>query len=366
MENKKKNLKLAAIVIAVFAILIFICVYHHKIIAIATPFLMALVLAYIILPVIKQFDQRKVPRKVSILLIYATIIIFASAFVVFIIPELISNAKSLINILPEIISSYQEKFNDFLNIIRTSSWSGDLKGVLIVEIQSGASNAQGMAMGFLKDIVGSSVKTVYMVFDIMLAMIIAYYLLKDIELFKRMALSLFPTKWKGLIAETVDEINSVLSSFVKGQLLTALVVGIIEVIGLFIVNVKYPLILGLIGGFSNMVPYFGPIIGGVPAVAVALIDSPLKAFYTLVMFFIVQQIDNTIISPRIIERKLGLHPITSIFAVLVGVEFFGILGLLLSVPVTAVIKLVAKKAMTVQLRLSQPPPAYKDPLHPRS
>lgn len=144
---------------------------------------------------------------------------------------------------------------------------------------------------------------------------------------------------------TCREINDILSNFIQGQLLTAAIIGVMETVALFIVGVKYAPILGIIGGISNIIPYFGPFIGAIPAVAVALIDSPVKVLWTVVAFVIIQQIDNMFISPKIIEGRLGLHPVTTILAVLVGEEFFGIIGMLLAVPVTAVIKVILKRSV---------------------
>ncbi len=125
--------------------------------------------------------------------------------------------------------------------------------------------------------------------------------------------------------------------------MTALIVSTMEVIGLFIIKVKYPIILGIVGGIANIIPYFGPIIGAVPAVAVALIQSPVKALWTIIVFTIVQQIDNAFISPKIIEGRLGLHPVTTILAVLAGGEFLGITGMLVAVPIVAILKVIAKR-----------------------
>jgi len=141
----------------------------------------------------------------------------------------------------------------------------------------------------------------------------------------------------------INKTGEILSCFIQGQLLTALIIGIMETVALAIIGVKYSPILGFIGGISNIIPYFGPFIGAIPSVAVALIDSPVKAFWTVVAFLVIQQIDNAFISPKIIEGRLGLHPITTILAVLAGGEFFGIIGMLVAVPVTAVLKVILKR-----------------------
>jgi predicted PurR-regulated permease PerM len=188
-------------------------------------------------------------------------------------------------------------------------------------------------------------KAVTIFLDLTLSLIIAYYFIKDSKSFRDGFLSLVPRKWRNGLVNTGREINQILSNFIQGQLLTALIVGILEALGLLLINSKYPFILGLIGGIANIIPYFGPFLGCLPAVALALIESPIKALWTIVIFALVQQIDNAFISPKIIEGKLGLHPLTTILAVLIGGEFFGIIGMLVAVPIFAIIKVILKRSV---------------------
>ena len=114
------------------------------------------------------------------------------------------------------------------------------------------------------------------------------------------------------------DIHRVALKFIQGQIIIAIIIGIIETIGLYIVGMPYAIFLGFIGGISNIIPYFGPYIGAVPAVVIALTISPWKALLVISVFVIVQQLDNIILTPKIIKGKLGLHPIITIMSVLVG------------------------------------------------
>jgi len=333
------------IVFALIPALILMFLYNHgdKVARVITPFFMAVAVAYLVNPLVLRLENRKIPRKYGILLIYLGFSAVAAAAVAFIIPEIISNAKELMNTLPDIVSGYQGMLNGFISDVRSSRWSGEIKNVLSDEISNIGNIARNYITDFLKRTAMSLVKTAALLFDVLLAMVIAYYFLKDAEFFKSLALSLVPGRWRNNLINMGREINAVLSNFIQGQLLVAMIVAVLEIIGLSIVRVKYPLILGLIGGASNVIPYFGPYLGAVPAVAVALIESPLKALWTAAVFVVVQQIDNSFISPRVIEGKLGLHPVTTIFSVLAGGQFFGVPGMLVSVPVMAILKVVAKR-----------------------
>lgn len=309
------------------------------------PFVLAIVVSYILYPVVAKLEAKKIARSVSIILIYLVLGVAFAISTVFVVPQLISNTKELINKLPEITLEYRSNMDGMVKLIHASKWPEDIKNAIYTELSRGTDMAENMILDALRNSLAGFIKIAAAMFDLVLAMVIAFYFLKDSEYFSRSALSLVPRKWRNGLVATFREINVILSSFVQGQLLTAVIVGFLETVALLLVGVKYPLILGMIGGVANTIPYFGPIIGAIPAVAVALIESPAKAVWTIAAYVVIQQIDNAFISPKIIESRLGLHPVTTILAVLAGGEFFGITGMLLAVPAAAVMKVIIKRTI---------------------
>lgn len=345
MTNKRKIIFYIIAVIVIIFFALFLYSFRIEIKKILTPFFMALIIAYLFNPLVKKLVRKKIPRPAAILLLY---LLFSLAFVsitIFIVPELINNTKELMATLPEITAKYQGMFNKYISMIQSSNWPIDVKEAIFNEIYSGTSIAQEYVSNTLKHSLSTFIETVTTFLDLVLAMIIAYYFIKDAEFFRTSVLSLVPRRWRNGLTHTGREINLILSNFIQGQLLTAFIIGTLEMIGLSIVKVKYPLILGLIGGVANIIPYFGPVIGAIPAVAVAIIDSPLKVIWVILVFIIIQQLDNAFISPKIIEGKLGLHPVSTILAVLIGGEFFGIFGMLVSVPIMAILKVILKRSV---------------------
>ncbi len=345
MSKKRKIIFFS--VFSLFLILFIYLIYMlgEKLGKIISPVIMAVVVAYLLNPLVLRLRRRKIPCCAAILLIYAFFLMLVASVVLFIIPELSNNTRELMNTLPDMTTRYQNMLDGIMLKIKSSNWSIEMKNLLSNEINSGIANVQTFAMNSMKKAVTGMLQTAAIFLDFVVAMIIAYYLIKDAEIFKETALSLVPRSWRRWITGTGREINAVLSNFIQGQILTALIVGIMEAVGLFAINAKYALVLGLVGGIANIIPYFGPFIGAIPAVAVALIDSPSKALWTALVFIIVQQIDNAFISPKIIEGRLGLHPVTTILAVLVGGELFGIIGMLVSVPVLAIIRILFKRSI---------------------
>lgn len=343
--NKKKTYFYIVLAFAVTMVFWFFIRYRADVGKIILPIIYAMVIAYLMRPLVRRLENKGIKRATGIIMVYLLFILGLLAVTVFILPELINNTRELIRTVPEITVNSQKLFDKAMSMIRYSDWPADVKNAILGEIEKGTYKVENFALDALRSTLTKLIEIITMFFDIVLAMFIAYYLMKDAEQFRESVLSITPRSWRNWLTGTGREISSIMSGFIQGQLLTALIVGILEVIGLYIAGVKYPLILGLIGGIANIIPYFGPFIGAIPAVAVALIDSPVRAVWATVVFIIIQQLDNAFISPKIIEGKLGLHPVTTIMVVLIGGQFFGILGMLVAVPIAAILKVILKKSV---------------------
>lgn len=335
------------IIIALFvaAAAAFLLVYRVKILKILSPFLLTIPVVYIIKPLVNKLTAHKVPISAAILIIYGVFIAAIVVVCIFFIPSLVNNIRDLSDTLPELLTEYQKLFDNALSSIKYSRLSDDVKILILDKIEAGINTAQVSISGIMESSINTAMSMLKVFFDFTVAMVIAYYAIKDECKFKQFSYSMLPFRGRKRIAVIFKEINIVLRGFIQGQLVTSLIVGLLETIGLIIVGVKYPLALGMIGGLCNIIPYFGPYISAVPALAIALTDSPMKALWTIVTFVVIQQIDNSYISPRIIEGKLGLHPVATIFAVLAGGEFFGIAGMLLAVPAIAILRIIINRSL---------------------
>lgn len=171
------------------------------------------------------------------------------------------------------------------------------------------------------------------------ALVLSFYIIKDKGKFSRFVLALFPFTWRPHLRAAAGRAKTVWERFVGGQFLIALIVGILETAGLILLGVPYPYLFGLIGGFSNLIPYVGPFLGAVPAVLAVLFEggSLYRILGTVFVFVAVQQLDNWFLTPRIMKGRLGLHPAVTVFAVLTGAELFGFLGATLAVPVVGIL-----------------------------
>ncbi|HHW31561.1 MAG TPA: AI-2E family transporter [Clostridiaceae bacterium] len=343
--KSRKIFYFVIIILIIVVIILFFYRFREQIKRIITPVIMGVIISYLIAPPVLKLEEKKIPRKYSILILYFGFIVSFFAVIIFIVPEIISNTQELTNTVPNMTVEYQDVVNKVITSIESSSWPQEIKNAVQNEIRNTILILQTYLTNLLKKVLSGIIITARFIFDLALAMVIGYYLVKDSDYFKSSIMSLVPRKWRKGFHGTIKELGQVLSNFIQGQLTTAFIVGVMESIGLILLKVKYPLLLGMLGGIANIIPYFGPIIAAVPATAVALIDSPMKGLWTVIMFIFVQQLENVLISPKIIEGKVGLHPVITIIAVLVGGEMFGIIGMIFAVPVTGMIKVIIKRAV---------------------
>jgi predicted PurR-regulated permease PerM len=167
---------------------------------------------------------------------------------------------------------------------------------------------------------------------------ISFYLLKDFSIMKRAAWYLTPRKWRKEGVLFLKDIDKSLGSYIRGQLLVCAAIGAISSLLFWVFDMRYPLLLGTIIGVTNVIPYFGPIIGAVPAVIIASALSVKMVVITIGIIIVLQFLEGNILSPLIVGKSLHMHPLLIMLALLAGGEAGGILGLIIAVPILAVIK----------------------------
>ena len=325
-----------------------------NILSILSPFIIALVIAYLLHPMVKWlelnlFKQVKIKpqykRTFSVLLTYLLIvggfILFIYSTYVMIGGQITNNVN--VNNMIEAIMKYSQRYNDIfqsaLAQLETSGLSTDVKEQFksLIERMNGLmGSAINAAFDSIKQL-GSNL------INILLGAIIAFYVLKDLEYFKKLTNDCFNVVFRKNSYKNTKlffhDVDSVVSKFIRGQLLDAIIVGILCSIGLWIIGLDFPVLIGMTAGISNVIPYFGPIIGSIPAIIVGLLSgSPIKALFAVLVLLLVQQIDGAIISPKVVGESVGLHPVFVILSITIGGAYFGLLGMLLAVPAAGIIK----------------------------
>ncbi|HYO49890.1 MAG TPA: AI-2E family transporter, partial [Chloroflexia bacterium] len=303
------------------------------------PFILALVLAYLMLPLV-DLIARFMPRTIAILLVYLAFIGGVWAFFAWITPVIRHQIDDLTKQMPTYTAQVQEWTADVTQWYNNLPISDDVRqsiensarnslGAIGSAVQQGAINtfrAISRAMGF---IVGLVIIPFWL-----------FYVLKDKDRGIQAFNNMLPFSWRTDVWRIVRIINGVLSSYIRGQLLLGLVVGVATTIGLFVVGAPYAILLGIISGLTEIIPVVGPILGAVPGIILAAFhpEGWVMVVKVLVIYILVQQLENNLLVPKIQGDSVKLHPSIIMVALVVGSQVGGLFGLIVAVPVAAILR----------------------------
>ena len=329
-----------------------------------SPFIVAIFLSLLLDPLMSRlcyflnrffFKDRyqTICKGLSILLTYLLFGTLVITALVYVVPQLISSIQDLTNNIPAMYNSCVRFFVDIekrhpdldLQIIL------DQISALEPKLIEYGTNLMTNAVPFIVNI---SVSIVRLLINILLSIVISCYLMSDKKNMKkqgkRLISALFPEHNTTFFMETAKECCRIFSSFFVGKAIDSLIIGLLCFICLTILKIPYTVLLSVIVGVTNMIPYFGPFIGAVPGILILLLIDPVDAVIFTITIFILQQFDGLLLGPKILGDSTGLTPLWVIFAITVGGHFFGILGMFLGVPFTAVIAYLLNALITQQLK----------------
>lgn len=301
------------------------------------PIIFSCLSAYILSPFVQFFESKGFSPTVSILAVYLIIGILILFVILYIVPLLSNELTLFFKMLPAYI-------NEIENVIRK------IKAEFLVYLPPEFENVINKNMYRLRelftakvdDLIQGIVALFQKALDFIIIPIITFYILKDKRIFREELKDILPEKNKKLFLLILKDINSVLSKYIRGQIYVSAFVTVFTILGLLIIKIKYAILIGILAGILNIIPYFGPMIGIIPAIMMGLLDSIYKGIWAFFVFIIVQQLENTIFIPKIMSDSVGLHPITIIISLIIGEQFFGIWGLIFAVPIVAIIKVILK------------------------
>lgn len=306
------------------------------------PFIWGFAIAFFINPFMTYIEQKfKLNRIISLSISYTFILVLIYFLFKVIYPSLIGTTSDIIERVPDFITRTQKYFD---NVLLKSNFLG--KDFLLSYINNVSTNLNKSFETHLDTYLSLAfnyiLKLSYNIFQIIFGFIISVYMLKDKEKFKyrliKIIAALFNTKTADLLIELGRESNAVFSKFFVGKIIDSTAVGILCFIVLISFNFQYALLISLIIGVTNMIPYFGPIFGIIPAVFITLFVDPVRAIWMGIFTFILLQFDAQYLGPKIISDKVGMSPFLVILALIIGGGLFGVLGIFLSVPTFSVIK----------------------------
>ena len=316
--------------------------------SIITPIIVAYVFYYMLNPLV-NFFEKKMSRFIGSLLAIFVGIITVLIVIVGVVPIIVEQTQNLITALPryiEVVKGYLEEYSDNAYVQVIVEYVNNNLNVSKIS-EKLVSIATSIAQGVVSSISSTASVLVTMPF-------VLFFLLKDASHFNKFVISLLPKKLEKPVAETIDEIDDKVGSYIQGQMLVSLCIGVMLFIGYNIIGLHYAFSLATIAAFLSIVPYLGPVIAITPAMLVAASTSWVMVVKMLVVWGIVQFLEGNIISPNIMGRSMNMHPLTVIFVILIGVNIAGVVGAILGIPVYSILKvLVGKLLLSIRDRYNK-------------
>jgi predicted PurR-regulated permease PerM len=292
-----------------------------------SPFLIAFLIAYILHPMVRHLHKRGMPRALAIIIIYLLFFGTTGYAAVKGTPIILAQLGSLSQHIPTFTQFYQDKVDHFYTA------TDHLPEQVHVHFNRLLGKAQNALNQTVSKIMLSIQRLVTSIFTIFLIPFIVFYLLKDIRKIQQWLNEHAPDRWREPAKVLIHEIDHSLGSYIRGQILVCVAVGVAAFIGLWIFKIPYPGVLGFFVGITDIIPFFGGAIGAIPAVLVAMTFGFKKVIIVVAVISVVQTLEGNLFSPVIVGKSVHLHPVFIMLSLVVGGELGGIIGLLIAVPV---------------------------------
>ena len=326
------------------------------------PFIIGGTLAYLLNFILKFYEERVLShemlkkmkksgkRAIGLVLTYITASIITYLFIQFVLPQLISSIVGLANNIPQYVEDFTKLANDLINNMNLQPEYIDLItnkfGELVTHIITIISNLLPVVGNFIVEATSS-------ILNIIIGIIVSIYILIDKEKFmalgKKVVYAFSSEERANFILRLATQSNMTFSRFIGGKILDSFIIGILTFIILTIFKMPYVILISVIVGVTNIIPFFGPFIGGIPAAIIILFVSPTKALWFVIIIIIIQQIDGNIIGPKILGDSIGISAFWILFSLLVAAKFMGFVGMVIGVPLFAIFYSIIKEIVELKL-----------------
>jgi len=287
----------------------------------------AWVLASAISPWVDKMHTKRIPRWLGVLMIYIVLLAIVSLAIYLVIPPIVHQVQQLSSTFPQVYERIVGYFDS----------ANELSGQIFEPIKSGLDNLS-KSFSNISGSVFSAVSTVFGgIVSFLAVLVMTFYMTLEEDGMKKFIKSAAPLKYQPYLISKVKRVQMKMGMWLRGQLILSLIIGVLVYIGLLIIGVDYALVLALLAAVTEFVPYVGPILGGIPAVFLALTQSPIKAAFVVVLYVVIQQLENSVISPKVMQKAVGLNPIIVILALLIGGTIGGLAGVILAIPAVTIL-----------------------------
>jgi len=289
---------------------------------------MAVLLAGVMYPFARFAAKHHFPKGLAVILFYLALFGVIGLLLSLLIPVIINESRNFSSTFGGITW-----MNDGMNVLKEfSDRHGFSQG-----LRSSLNGLESQAPSTLRSIVTVVTSIFGGIAGFIIVLVLSFYLIVEDAALRKLFLNIIPLPYQEFVAQAGGGIIDKLGSWLRGQLVLGLIIGIMYFMGFTLIGLPYAILLAVFGGLLEFIPYVGPFIAAVPAVFLAFSDSPLKAGITLIVIVIIQQLENNIIVPKVMQKAVGLNPIVSIVAFMIGAKLFGVVGAIFAIPVATAI-----------------------------
>jgi predicted PurR-regulated permease PerM len=311
--------------------------------AIFLPLFLALVLAFLLDPVVEWLARFRINRTLAIILVFSCALGLLVVTLVFYTTSLRDELQTVQVNLPEYANRFYDLIPQPLKVqlnIETAEKARELAARLLEQVRGTSFSIFKESFIFVTRAFTSTLAFVLAVLGYLIIPLYLYYFLLDLPEFRTQVMQLLPARYRQSFAELSAEIGAIIAAFVRGQLSVCLILALLYSAGLYFIGIDLAVVIGTLAGITFIIPYVGTLLGILLSVIMAFLKfhDLVHPLLCLGWFLVVQGLEGTIITPKIVGDKVGLHPIITIVALLVGGQLFGIMGMLLAVPVTAILQ----------------------------
>lgn len=267
-------------------------------------------------PLIRKLENKKIPRIIAIIMTFVVILVIVSGIIASIVPPFIDQSRSLINQIPDLLDRYGGVPID--------------QQVISTQLGSVPGNIARFLIGTFSNLI--ALATVF---------VLTFYLLFERgNLHRYLSIFFGSAQTETRAEEFINELEHQIGGWIRGQMALMIIIGVLTYVGLRILGISFALPLAIFAGLLEIIPSIGPIISAIPAVLIGLAISPVTGLATIALYFLIQQFENTIIVPKVMQKAVGVRPLIIIIALMIGAKLAGVLGALLAVPSYVVLKVI--------------------------
>ena len=384
---------LTAFIVIFLSMVAFFLIYRYHglmdnwklLLGILQPIIIGFVVAYLVNPIVKweekyllkwflkrakkEYKARKAARAISVAGALIFVAVILAVLLNMVIPELYSSIERMVIQLPRQVETFITWFEGY--ITSDSQVSTHLEQALnkIIDIFEDWARTDFLPQtrNLLSSLTSGVLSVVRVLLNIVIGVIVSVYVLMSKETFvgqaKKMVYAILPAKQGNVLIEVARKSNHIFSGFISGKILDSAIIGVLCFIGMYLLKLPYVVLVSVIVGVTNVIPFFGPYIGAIPSTILIMLTSPIQGLYFLIFIIVLQQLDGNVIGPKILGDSTGLSSFWVIFSILIGGGLFGFMGMVLGVPVFATIYYLVQKLTAYILRkkgLPQETAAYTE------